>query len=319
MPFHVWTPDVYQGAPTPVTAFMASASKAAGFAGLLRVFVGDLRRLYRGRLAAGRLRARRADPARGLGPGHRADRREADAGLQLDQPRRVHPGGRRGGDRPGRAGRALLPAGVHVHGGRAASAWSPWWAAEATRTTTSTTTGAWRRSRPVLAFAFTVFLLAQAGVPFTSGFLAKFYVIGAAVDAEQLRPGHRRHALGGRRRPSCTCGSWWPCTCPATGEDGPGRAPDPVPGLARLSLAWPWRSRGGRPPPRPGHRLGRRRRPRDLVPRRANERARRQPGTLSSRISGVASAKVRRRRPAQEPAPGPRTAATILVLRKPAH
>src|SRR5215217_5524669 len=38
-PFHVWTPDVYQGAPTPVTAFMASASKAAGFAALLRVFV----------------------------------------------------------------------------------------------------------------------------------------------------------------------------------------------------------------------------------------------------------------------------------------
>jgi NADH-quinone oxidoreductase subunit N len=39
------------------------------------------------------------------------------------------------------------------------------------------------RERPVLAFAFTVFLLAQAGVPFTSGFLAKFYVISAAVEA----------------------------------------------------------------------------------------------------------------------------------------
>ena len=32
VPFHMWTPDVYQGAPTPVTAFMASATKAAGFA-----------------------------------------------------------------------------------------------------------------------------------------------------------------------------------------------------------------------------------------------------------------------------------------------
>jgi NADH-quinone oxidoreductase subunit N len=37
---------------------------------------------------------------------------------------------------------------------------------------------------PVLALVFTIFLLAQAGVPFTSGFLAKFYVIGAAVDAD---------------------------------------------------------------------------------------------------------------------------------------
>jgi NADH-quinone oxidoreductase subunit N len=36
--------------------------------------------------------------------------------------------------------------------------------------------------RPGLALAFTVFLMAQAGVPFTSGFLAKFYVISAAVD-----------------------------------------------------------------------------------------------------------------------------------------
>jgi NADH-quinone oxidoreductase subunit N len=38
--------------------------------------------------------------------------------------------------------------------------------------------------QPVLALVFTIFLLAQAGVPFTSGFLAKFYVIGAAVQAE---------------------------------------------------------------------------------------------------------------------------------------
>jgi NADH-quinone oxidoreductase subunit N len=37
VPFHMWTPDVYDGAPTPVTAFMAAAVKAAGFAALLRV------------------------------------------------------------------------------------------------------------------------------------------------------------------------------------------------------------------------------------------------------------------------------------------
>jgi NADH-quinone oxidoreductase subunit N len=38
-PFHVWTPDVYEGAPTPVTAFMAAGPKAAGFAGFMRVFL----------------------------------------------------------------------------------------------------------------------------------------------------------------------------------------------------------------------------------------------------------------------------------------
>jgi NADH-quinone oxidoreductase subunit N len=41
VPFHFWTPDVYEGAPTPVTTFLAVASKAAGFAALLR-FLGAL-------------------------------------------------------------------------------------------------------------------------------------------------------------------------------------------------------------------------------------------------------------------------------------
>ena len=38
VPFHMWTPDVYQGAPSSVTAFMAAGAKIAGFAALLRVF-----------------------------------------------------------------------------------------------------------------------------------------------------------------------------------------------------------------------------------------------------------------------------------------
>jgi NADH-quinone oxidoreductase subunit N len=45
VPFHMWTPDVYEGAPTPVTAFMSTGVKAAAFAALARVFVtalGDL-------------------------------------------------------------------------------------------------------------------------------------------------------------------------------------------------------------------------------------------------------------------------------------
>lgn len=39
VPFHQWAPDVYEGAPTPVTAFFSSAPKAAAFAGIARVFV----------------------------------------------------------------------------------------------------------------------------------------------------------------------------------------------------------------------------------------------------------------------------------------
>ena len=38
VPFHMWTPDVYEGAPSPVTGFMATGVKAAAFAALLRIF-----------------------------------------------------------------------------------------------------------------------------------------------------------------------------------------------------------------------------------------------------------------------------------------
>src|ERR1044071_5097514 len=42
VPFQMWTPDVYEGAPTPVTAFLSTASKAAGFAVILRIFQAAL-------------------------------------------------------------------------------------------------------------------------------------------------------------------------------------------------------------------------------------------------------------------------------------
>ena len=42
VPFHQWSPDTYEGAPTPITAFLSVASKAAGFAILMRVFITAL-------------------------------------------------------------------------------------------------------------------------------------------------------------------------------------------------------------------------------------------------------------------------------------
>src|SRR5258707_7315200 len=53
VPFHMWAPDVYEGAPTPITAFLSVGSKAASFAMLIRIFVegmpsmsGDWRLLF---------------------------------------------------------------------------------------------------------------------------------------------------------------------------------------------------------------------------------------------------------------------------------
>ena len=39
VPFHMWTPDVYEGAPTHIAAFMATGVKAAGFAVMIRIFI----------------------------------------------------------------------------------------------------------------------------------------------------------------------------------------------------------------------------------------------------------------------------------------
>ena len=45
VPFHMWVPDAYEGAPTPITAFLSTASKAAGFVVLVRVFTMAFGRL----------------------------------------------------------------------------------------------------------------------------------------------------------------------------------------------------------------------------------------------------------------------------------
>ena len=95
VPFHVWTPDVYQGAPTNVTAFMASVGKAAAFAAMLRVLVIALPVPSR-RLAARDLGAGGAVVGDRFGARRRPERRQAHARLLVDQPRRFHPRRRRG-------------------------------------------------------------------------------------------------------------------------------------------------------------------------------------------------------------------------------
>ena len=179
-PFHMWTPDVYQGAPTPVTAFMASATKAAAFAALLRVFVGafslysvDWRPIVFGlavlSLVVGSVAAIvQTDVKRMLAYSSISHAGYVLIGLQAASDRGI-------------AGSLfyLLAYTFLITGSFAVVA------IVAREGDSRTTLDAYRglaRTRPGLAFAFTVFLLAQAGVPFTSGFLAKFYVISAAVE-----------------------------------------------------------------------------------------------------------------------------------------
>ena len=182
VPFHMWTPDVYQGSPTPVTGFMAAAAKAAGFAALLRIFYSafgteqlDWKPIVwvlavLSMVVGSVLAVVQTDVKRMLAYSSISHAGYILIGLQAANDRGI-------------AGSLfyLLAYSFLVLGSFAVVA------IVSRRGDLRTGLDAFRglaRDRPGLAFAFTVFLLAQAGVPFTSGFLAKFYVISAAVEAE---------------------------------------------------------------------------------------------------------------------------------------
>ncbi|HET9442244.1 MAG TPA: NADH-quinone oxidoreductase subunit N [Acidimicrobiales bacterium] len=187
VPFHTWTPDVYQGAPSPATGFMAAAAKAAGFAGLLRVFFSTFSTLQADwrpvvwvlavatLLVGSVLAVVQSDIKRMLAYSSISHAGYVLIGLQAASDNGV-------------AGSLfyLLAYTFMVLGSFAVIT------AVGRRGDENHDLSAYRSlasRRPALAFAFTVFLLAQAGVPFTTGFLAKFYVISAAVES-------RSYALG---------------------------------------------------------------------------------------------------------------------------
>jgi NADH-quinone oxidoreductase subunit N len=182
VPFHTWTPDVYQGAPSPATGFMAAVAKAAGFAGLLRVFFSTF-----STLSVDWRPVMWALAVATLLVGSVLAVVQNDVKRMLAYSSISHAGyvliGLQAANEEGIAGALfyLLAytfmvlgsfAIVTVMGGK-----------DDANHDLSAYRGLAAR-RPALALAFTVLLLAQAGVPFTTGFLAKFYVISAAVEAE---------------------------------------------------------------------------------------------------------------------------------------
>lgn len=188
VPFHVWTPDVYEGAPTPITGLMASVGKAAAFAAFVRVLVVTLPferddwRPVIWALAAVTLI---------VGAVLAVVQRNVKRMLAYSSINHVgfilvalEAAGRTAGDRdPGSGVPAiyfyLIAYTVLVIGSFAVVS------VVARGAGGSSDLDAFRglgRRRPLVAIALTVFLVAQAGVPFTSGFVAKFGAIRAAVD-----------------------------------------------------------------------------------------------------------------------------------------
>jgi NADH-quinone oxidoreductase subunit N len=180
VPFHSWIPDVYQGAPTPITAFMAAATKVAAVGAMLRIFyvaLPDLRADWRPvmwgvailTMVVGAVMAvTQNDVKRML-----AYSSVAHAGFILT--------GLIAANRAGLSSTMfyLLAYGFSTLGAFAVVTLVRDSRGEATDL--SRWAGLGRRS-PLVGGVFALFLLAFAGIPLTSGFVSKFAVFQAAIE-----------------------------------------------------------------------------------------------------------------------------------------
>lgn len=189
VPFHMWTPDVYEGAPTSVTAFMAVASKAASFAAFLRVFVEGLGGLKADwsnlflllcvvTLILGNVVAIiQTNIKRMLAYSSIAHAGYALIGLVA--------AGRGMGESGGTAGLASVMLYLALYAFMTLGAFSVvamFRKGGFEGEEIEDFTGLARR-QPLAAFLMLVFMVSLAGIPPTAGFIGKFYVFMAAVEA----------------------------------------------------------------------------------------------------------------------------------------
>ena len=192
VPFHTWTPDVYQGAPTPITGFMAACTKVAAFGALLRIVYTVLADLAWDlgvvlwtvailTMVVGTVGALvQSDMKRILGYSSVAHAGFILTGIiALDQ-----------------AGITAVLFYLLVYGAATIGAFGiVWLVRERTSQAADGTPGPilgeathlsqWAglgRTNPVLAVTFALFLLSFAGIPLTAGFIGKFGVFSAAVE-----------------------------------------------------------------------------------------------------------------------------------------
>jgi NADH-quinone oxidoreductase subunit N len=184
VPFHMWLPDVYEGAPTPVTAFMIAGTKAAAFAAILRALGPPLFPL----------RAEWAAPLWVLailtmGVGNVAALTQQSIKRMLAYSSIAHAGyllvALVAGTSRGFSGMLFY---LVVYAFMNLGAFAVIIAAAPQgeeRPTLASVAGLGQR-HPVLAFSMAVFMFSLAGLPPTGGFVGKFYIFSAAVEANYV-------------------------------------------------------------------------------------------------------------------------------------
>jgi NADH-quinone oxidoreductase subunit N len=189
VPFHMWTPDAYEGAPTPATTFMAVAIKSAAFAMLLRVLIvgfGDARLMSWG---SGWPPAMSAMAIVTMTVANVIAGRQESVKRMLAYSSIAHAGYALVGVVAAMRSAAAVPSvlfymltyTVSTAGAFGALIWCGRRGAEAVSYEDLAGIG---RRHPAAALAFSFFLLSLAGVPPTAGFFGKLYVFGAAIDAQ---------------------------------------------------------------------------------------------------------------------------------------
>jgi NADH-quinone oxidoreductase subunit N len=181
-PFHVWTPDVYEGAPAPVVGFMSTAPKAAAFAVLLRVVfaINAPDRFWFLWVAAalsmtlGNIGALVQDNVKRL----LAYSSIAHAGYILVAFAMTNPD-----DSATGISAAMFYTAAYAAMNVGAFAVVSHFANAGERYVTLEDYEGLGRSSPWLAATLTIFLLSLIGIPITGGFFAKFYVFSAALKA----------------------------------------------------------------------------------------------------------------------------------------
>ncbi len=180
-PFHVWTPDVYQGAPAPVVGMMSTAPKAAAFAVLLRILFGGYP-LYQAKWSL----LLWGIAALSMTIGNLGALMQRDVKRMLAYSSIAH------------AGYLLVAFTAFPQNGIAAAAFytAAYAAMNVGAFAVITLVSGYRErlrtgddytglaiQHPVLGAAFAFFLLSMIGIPFTGGFFGKFYVFAGALSA----------------------------------------------------------------------------------------------------------------------------------------
>jgi len=186
VPFHYWTPDAYQGSPTPVTGYLSVGPKVGAFALIIRLFAGAL-----GDLAIDWTMVFMVLAALTMTLGNLVALQQDNVKRMLAYSSIAHTGYMLVGFAAFGAGNIRGMEGLLYYGAAYAFMNLGAFAVVAALqkrpgiTSNLTTFAGLVRREPALAWLLTLFLLSLTGIPPTAGFFGKFYVILAAIEAGQ--------------------------------------------------------------------------------------------------------------------------------------